>query len=67
MPSLLYDVQRKLETQLELQTKNVEELRSALERLRRESVNERRQRAMAAFSVSEKIAAEREGPSYPHC
>lgn len=53
--------QKLLESQLEIQTRNAEELQSALERLRRESVNERRQRAMAAFSVAENIAVEREG------
>ncbi len=53
--------QRLLESQLEIQTRNAEELQLALERLRRESVNERRQRAMAAFSVAENIAVEREG------
>ena len=46
---------------LEIQTSNAEELRSALERLRRESVNERRQRAMSALNVAENIAVEREG------
>ena len=50
-----------LESKLEIQTSTAEELRSALERLRRESVNERRQRAMSAFHVAENIAVEREG------
>jgi ribosomal protein L29 len=50
-----------LESKLEIQTSTAEELRSALEKLRRESVNERRQRAMSAFNVAENIAVEREG------
>jgi ribosomal protein L29 len=50
-----------LESKLEIQTSTAEELRSALEKLRRESVNERRQRAISAFNVAENIAVEREG------
>lgn len=46
---------------MEIQTSTAEELRSALEKLRRESVNERRQRAMSALNAAENIAVEREG------
>ncbi|KAI9564203.1 hypothetical protein GHT06_007941 [Daphnia sinensis] len=59
--ALLTKEKRSLETQLEIQTRNAEELRAALERLRRESVSERRQRAMSALQVAENIAVEREG------
>uniref|UniRef100_A0A0P4XDC2 EF-hand calcium-binding domain-containing protein 4A n=1 Tax=Daphnia magna TaxID=35525 RepID=A0A0P4XDC2_9CRUS len=59
--TLLTKEKRSLETQLEIQTRNAEELRTALERLRRESVSERRQRAMSALQVAENIAVEREG------
>lgn len=50
---------------MEIQTRNAEELRTALERLRRESVSERRQRAMSALQVAENIAVEREGLLFP--
>lgn len=50
-----------LEVQLEIQTRKAEEFKSAMEQLRRESANERRQRAMAALNVAENIAVEREG------
>jgi ribosomal protein L29 len=50
-----------LESKLEIQTSTAEELRSTLERLRRESVNERRQRAMSVLNAAENIAVEREG------
>ncbi len=53
--------QRRLENQLELQSRNVDDLQSSLKKTRQDSVKERRERAMAAFSVSESIAMEREG------
>ncbi|EFX74348.1 hypothetical protein DAPPUDRAFT_251840 [Daphnia pulex] len=59
--ALLLKEKRMLESKLEIQTSTAEELRSALEKLRRESVNERRQRAMSALNVAENIAVEREG------
>ncbi|XP_057371520.1 EF-hand calcium-binding domain-containing protein 4B-like isoform X2 [Daphnia carinata] len=59
--ALLTKEKRSLETQLEIQTRNAEELRAALEKMRRESISERRQRAMSALQVAENIAVEREG------
>ena len=53
--------QMRLENQLELQSRNVDDLQSSLKKTRQDSVKERRERAMAAFSVSESIAMEREG------
>lgn len=50
-----------MESQLEIQARRAEEYRSELEQIRRQSINERRLRAMAAINVAENIAVEREG------
>ena len=54
-------MQKHLEGQLEMQIRLVEEFRAVCERLRRESVAERRQRAVAALAVAQDIAVERAG------